>query len=298
MAKIITHEQGTPEWLAWREPLCTASEAPAIMGDAPDWAPVKTWDQLRMMKAGLGAERSEFLDQAAARGHEKEAIAREWLAERVGHPLKPLCLESDDGRFGASLDGANLDTKSWCEIKAPVHGTKSKLYRALDEDKRIPAAYWWQLVHQSMLYSDLVGDSRCHFVVWADDGPPLIKGVYSGEFESDVELLLTTWESFLRGEQPGRQDKDWRFAAARWLEFKRALKTAKADHDKAKEYLRELSGGKDTDGAGIKLKYVTRKGAVDWQAFAEELYMGEDFTTEADNYRKRESSSMTISEAK
>ena len=70
--KIIDLEQGTEQWLIWRATKCCASEAAVIMGCAPSWSPVKTWDDLRMQKAGLGAPRSDFLERAAERGHRME----------------------------------------------------------------------------------------------------------------------------------------------------------------------------------------------------------------------------------
>ncbi len=200
MTKIIDLQQGSDDWLAWRKNVCSASDAGVIMGDVQSWSPVKTWDDLRIRQAGRRPPRSAFLDRAAARGHEKEKIARKELEAKHGYQFPPTCLQSDDGRFGASLDGGHVAASVWIEIKAPIHGERSKLYRALADDREIPRAYWWQLVHQYFLFRELcVAPPRCVFHVWTDGGG-IERVIDDRSLEADSKNLLAMWKVFLGGD--------------------------------------------------------------------------------------------------
>ena len=51
--QIVPIEQNTPEWLDWRKGKATASQAAIIMGAAPNYWKVRTWEDLALEHAGL-----------------------------------------------------------------------------------------------------------------------------------------------------------------------------------------------------------------------------------------------------
>ena len=162
--KIIDLEQGTDKWLIWRATKCCASEAAVIMGCAPSWSPVKTWDDLRMQKAGLGKERSAFLERAAERGHRMEGEAR----DRYLPGSKPACIESsEDDRFSASLDALE-NGNCWGEIKCPVSGERSKLWRGIKESSDAKPRAENPSLYLVATGSSSRGNQRCQYYLPLD----------------------------------------------------------------------------------------------------------------------------------
>ena len=201
--RIIELDQGTPEWLKWRGEKCTASDAPVIMGSAPHYADVKTWDDLRIIKAGLAAnvEHSDFVKRMFANGHRREAIARQAIAGAEGFPV---CVESRrDPRFAASLDSLNLEERRWAEIKAP-QSQNSVTYQHTKEFGRPPGYILWQMVHQAGV---LIDDGEVfgakvtagHFVVFMNERDYFDIRLPVEELLPLWPKLKSEWERFLDG---------------------------------------------------------------------------------------------------
>ena len=166
-------KQGTEEWLKWRQNKCTASNAPIIAGYPADYWKTKTWDDLRLRIAGLEKPMDDFGKRAVEHGKKLEPEVR----QRLAPDTKPACIEADDSRFAASLDG--LASAHWVEIKAPYSKYQSKLLRAFQgvEDAqeridRIPPHVWWQLVHQAGVIGN--ADMTCKPIVFVD--PDVLRG--------------------------------------------------------------------------------------------------------------------------
>ena len=294
--KIIDLEQGTEQWLIWRATKCCASEAAVIMGCAPSWSPVKTWDDLRMQKAGLGEPRSDFLERAAERGHRMEGEARNLYLPGT----KPACIESiEDDRFSASLDA--LGGGLWGEIKCPISGERSKLWRGLTESssnepkQKILPYIWWQLVHQAGMIND--PDTICHLIVYLSESYHTSVSITSTELLEDWPELKEKWLQFLAGESTNRNDRPWVMGASEWLIAKDDFYKAKQRLDKAKTYLLNLGVGR---GSGVVIAQHERQGSVDWRRVAKELWNGhtDHFEPWAEAYRKETSSITTIKATK
>ena len=129
--------QGSPEWLALRKKMITASEATIIMGLSP-WT---TRDQLLQEKLGLVEPRP--VTSAMRRGSELEPIARRCYEEQTGNMMAPDVVIHQNGWMMASLDGISIDEKLILEIKCT-----NKTNHELAKNGKIPVYYMPQVQHQ------------------------------------------------------------------------------------------------------------------------------------------------------
>lgn len=156
--KIVKLEQGTPEWLGWRQGKITASEIANIVGCGFE-TPEVTW----LRKKGLMPPLED--NRAMARGRMYEPYvrfwcqyhpyAKRWAEQKNGLPFQeitPQCLERTDPGMtwiAASLDGLYEDAKAFLEIKVPsraVHESIKKM--CLDDHVK---KYYLQLQWQHLV---------------------------------------------------------------------------------------------------------------------------------------------------
>lgn len=186
--KIITAQQGSPEWHAHRASHFNASDAPAMMG------------------AGKYTTRSELLHRLATgevedvnaatqalfdRGHATEALARPLIEAMIGEELYPAVGVSDEyPRLSASFDGITMDGDT---------GFEHKLWNeALAESVRTGAiaddpAYFWQLEQQIIVG----GLQRVIFTV--SDGTEARMETYTYlPRPGRAQQLIAGWSQFLK----------------------------------------------------------------------------------------------------
>ena len=231
---IMMFEHGMDGWLKWRKTLPTASRAPVIMGAAASYQKVQTWDDLRLDMAGLGEEPNEFALRAMAHGTAMEPVARVLFAPSS----IALCVETPDGRYGASLDGFGVDEGHpfFVEIKCPASGKSSTLLKAVKKAQEfmnpatgsqfpvetvrnyLPGYIWWQMVHQAFVLQAAIGDApeihHGRLIVHAGpkvdtEGPLPYETPAEGEYAvldipgvflaQDAGALREQWERFLAG---------------------------------------------------------------------------------------------------
>src|SRR5262249_17463509 len=120
MATIVKLVQGSPEWHEHRKAHRNASETPAVLGCSP-WV---TRHQLWLQRTGRAEQQ---INPAMRRGSELEPVARRAYEQLTGLVFEPLVLV--DGEYSASLDGITLDGELMLEIKCPVKGTDSELWK-------------------------------------------------------------------------------------------------------------------------------------------------------------------------
>ena len=87
-----------------------------------------------------------------------------------------------------------------------------------------------------------------------------------------------------------RNDHEWREAAANYVKAKHALQDAQQAEQEAKLTLLELTDV-DAKGAGVSVKFIERRGAVDYKRIINEVAPDID----VEPYRKRSSSVASIS---
>jgi len=137
--KIINLQQGTPEWLAWRQAGIGSSDIPIILGVSPWTKPEKL---LREKVTGVPARKS---NGAMRRGHDLEPVARALYEAIMGIPVLPVCGEDDVREWmKVSLDGWDSKNRITIEIKCP-----NKDDHKLALDGKIPVKYQpqcdWQI---------------------------------------------------------------------------------------------------------------------------------------------------------
>lgn len=271
--KIIELEQGTEEWLAWRRSRFMASEAPIIMGAAPDWMADNTWTHLRELKAGFTTMFSDFAQMMLDKGHAKEEVVRDRWNEAVppDDQIRPVCIEDDNGVYAASLDGLSADGRSWHEIKTTVHGRKSAIYKAVKATSRPPEYVQWQMCHQGFVLGD--PDATVHLWVYVDDKECLheeypVKEIFEW---CDISMLTGEWMRFDNGEpqNPLIETPEWVEAEKKWRSSKRVVDEATESLDEAKQKLVKLALADNqlkVRSDVILLQRIDKAGGTDWKA--------------------------------
>lgn len=131
-AQEVLLEQGTSEWLSWRNGGIGSSDAPKLLGH---------FGGLKKMKK---APRSNW---AMERGRMLEPHARIAFIEKTGIWLRPSCWQHQTRPYlRASLDGLSDDNKLLVEIKSPSMQSHLK---ALEGE--IPDHYRIQVNHQLLV---------------------------------------------------------------------------------------------------------------------------------------------------
>lgn len=181
MSTLIKLVQGTSEWHAHRARYRNASETAAVMGVSPWQTPYQLW-ALR-----TGRSRQE-VTPAMARGTALEPQARQAYEELTGQVMQPLVLV--EGDYSASLDGMTFDGQMILEIKCPMKGRESSLWKAVAEEK-VPEHYGWQIEHQLMVS----GAAMAHLYVFDGKEGLLLEILPQPERWVAIQVA---WDGFMR----------------------------------------------------------------------------------------------------
>ena len=314
--KFVDVEQGTPEWHEWRQGKASASDAAIIMGCAPSYWETRTWEDLRLKQAGLATEPTEWAKKAWAFGHEHEPAARKKLEKLTHRTFTPACIEMEgDSIFAASLDGYCDTSGEWAEIKCPISGERSTLWKALGSNdpltvkERIPNHIWWQLVHQAMVREKEYG--RCYLVCHVS-GDNRVSIADNNLLLSDAPELKAEWERFLAGEEQIAVSVGFEDAAKEWREANANAKKATDLAKHARAALIECTPGGKANAFGVSVSKVEKAGSIDWPSLALHLWnqlslreepkdadtIREELEHFAEKYRKPSTTMWTVREKK
>ena len=257
----VALEQGTPEWLAWRQTRRMASETPCVLGISP-WAP-RTHAALALRKrSGSGIP-----DNKAMRwGRQHEQDGRAAAEAMLGEPLEPCCVEDVGGSYAASLDGITFRGDVITEVKCPYSGAGSDYYRMVAECGTPPASAFAQVQHQLMVS----GASRCLFVVWT---PATVVHCWVEPDPEQWAVIRSAWDAFWPLMSPDaclddyieRDDDAWRDVAIAWRRAKADLDVATEAEKHQRDRLVALADGNTVDGAGLRVIATTRNGTIYYQ---------------------------------
>lgn len=255
--KIIQLVQGSPEWLAYRLTMRNASETAAVLGLSPWTTPYQLW----LLKTGRAVT---TVTKAMQHGTDTEPAARAAYEAQTGNVMQPLVLQ--DGPYSASLDGITLDEDLILEIKCPVRGSRSDLWRDVAAGA-VPEHYGIQVQHQ-MLVS---GAALTH--LWVFDG---VRGLLHEipRDEAVMEGIRQGWDAFqtyLDTDTPPpltdadtvlRSDTFWKDAAAAFTEAKRIADAADAALATARDALVKLAVQPREQGGGVTVTRYWKAGNV------------------------------------
>lgn len=227
--KQVSLDQGSPEWLRWRETGIGASEAAAIMGVSP-------WDTAySLWEVKTGRKPPKPMNPAMQRGKEMEEVARQAYEAETGELVTPMCAEH--GAYSwmkSSLDGITFSGDITLEIKCP--GQKD---HALALNGIVPPKYFPQVQHQMMVAGAQV--KFAHY--WSYDGEngKLIVVPRDNEY---IWLLAQAEAKFwdcVRNNTPPIDD-EVRLRSEAWRLTKQRLEQAKADEDEIRSLLLTAAG--------------------------------------------------------
>lgn len=139
--KILRLDQGSGDWLRWRESGLGSSDAPVILGVSP-WSTTK-----ELFERKLKIRSPQRTNSAMQRGKDLEPEIRKIYELLFGYDVEPVCGVHDTIPWlKVSLDGWNESRKIAVEIKAP---NKDDHMCALSG--KVPEKYIPQCDHQLLV---------------------------------------------------------------------------------------------------------------------------------------------------
>lgn len=264
MSAVMKLVQGTPEWHAHRAQYRNASETAAVMGVSPWQTPYQLW----AMRTGRARQE---ITGAMARGTALEPLARDAYEQRTGHVMQPLVLVK--GEYSASLDGLTFDGSLIVEIKCPVRGRDSSLWKAVAAGE-VPEYYGWQIEHQLMVS----GASMAHLFVFDGADGHLTE---IAPLPERWKAIQEAWDAFMHciktntpppltdRDKVIREDAEWQAAAEVYLELKQQADRLAALVDEAREKLVGLARYPSESECGVAVTRFWKQGAVDYKLVPE-----------------------------
>ncbi|USE36911.1 YqaJ viral recombinase family protein [Endozoicomonas sp. SCSIO W0465] len=252
----------------------TASEAPAMMGDSP----FTSRDQLIYQKVtGFTPVVTPQQQRRFDQGHAAEAAARPIIEEQEMKTLFPVTgiCNVEGLPLLASFDGLDLDRKLIFE-----HKLWNQKVVAQIEGEGIEPAYYWQLEQQLLVSGQQ--EARAIFVC-SDGTRENLRWVYYESHDYRRQELIEGWQQFQadlkqakalheQGKLPNpyaeavvRHDDTFQKAEQSYHLALQTLNAARAQAEKAKQDLIDLTGGAKTKGSQFQLYPTYRKGNVKWQ---------------------------------
>lgn len=264
MAAIVKLVQGSPEWHAHRAQYRNASETAIVLGESPWTTPYQLWEYRTGRKV-------QAVNAAMARGTALEPQARAAYEVLTGNVMQPLVLV--EGDYSASLDGLSFDGELLVEIKCPVKGKDSTLWRQVAQGE-IPAHYRWQLEHQFLVSKATQG----HLYVF-DGAEGILLEV--SPCRDRWQAIHEVWEAFMRcietdtppalteRDKVVRSDAAWQAAAESYVRLKAEADALAVQLDEAKAALLGLANHPAESGFGVTVTRFWKQGAVDYKKVPE-----------------------------
>jgi len=263
---MIPQEQGSQEWLEYRKNKICASDIPIILGESPWSTPLLLW------RRKLGFEGEQKDNAAMARGREKEPEALAWVNETFAMCFAPTVVGSKNLHFAmASLDGYDQKQNIIAEIKW-CNGDDHKEAKQNKIPKKYVGQVQWQLFcsdAKECWYISCHGDEKVIVKIQRDDA-------YLAEILTKVAEF---YRCIIEMEEPPYserdsvqiEDGDFQEMAETWKQANRLKKQYTDQEKRCKEELCKFSDDGNIHGYGVKLVRVNRDGAMDWNAFYQDV---------------------------
>ena len=266
--KIINNEdlpQGSQEWLDVRSRYGMASEVSALLG-VSKWDP-KTPLALWNIKNGITTIEVNY---AMQHGNQYEPEARNMFEDDMGAKYPPVVvLNKDyDVPIGASLDGYREKDNTILEIKCPLKGTGSELWKEVAATALLPEQYWLQCQQQLLV----TGSEKLYFWVYDVKNTSGLLQIVTPHAKTHAKICAA-WRDYYSVDRPEAtpedlvesEDKDWLKKAKEWREINVTLQVFKEKEEKIRKDLIELSRGQSYIGGGIQLKHGMAKGRINYK---------------------------------
>ena len=282
--KEIKLEQGSPEWLAWRKTVITATDASIILGNNPWDTPYTCWQR----KLGLIEEKVS--NEAMERGKRLEPDARDQFNGIWFKNMQPMVVESSEYDFlGASLDGISDDGKNILEIKCGG----SKLHSMASRGE-IPAYYKDQMQHQLLV----TGADKCFYYSYDGRDGICIEVYPDPEYaKTFLPLARAFWKCVALGEPPALMDSDykdmsdrpdWFLLATEYRKVNEEIKALEEVKEAKRKELLALCGDQSCRGGGVRVMKTFMRGRVSYDDIPELKVV------DLDKYRKQATTTWKI----
>lgn len=265
---VVELEQGSPEWLSWRDGGIGASESATVMGENPYQTPAQLW----AIKVGLTPAPDLSNNPHVQRGVRNEPKARERFEEEFGEFAVPLTAEHPEHRFiRASFDGI-LSNGLPLEIKCPAERrlqavrafaanapVGTQLVIGKEEMDAMTLGHYYAQLQQQMLVADTEAavfyvydvENEAGYAFWVSADPEyqarLVEALKAfwdcvltrTEPPLDPERDVFQAESLLAGADPFALESDhpylrWQQAESAWYELDAQIKALEAEVKKLK----------------------------------------------------------------
>jgi putative phage-type endonuclease len=258
--RIVQIEQGTPEWLGWRDGGIGGSDLPVIC----DVSPHTTRYQLWMRKLGFAPEQAEKF--ILRKGKEEEPKARAWAREKLGERIFPVCVEGEKSHYRVSLDGISA-------LGDDVHEIKLVGREDFERAKagKVPARHTPQLAYQA----EVAEAERVIYIPWCE-GEGLILPITREVLARQVDSLAKAdafWQLVIDMTEPElcdrdvveRTDEEWLAEVAKLKDADLRLLAAKAEYEAAEAALKGMLTHPRCIGGGVSITRFPKRGNVDYK---------------------------------
>tara|TARA_R110001592_G_scaffold221139_2_gene475789 strand:+ start:869 stop:1918 length:1050 start_codon:yes stop_codon:yes gene_type:complete len=312
---VVDVNQKSDDWLEWRAQGITASDIPIILGLSPYKTPYQLWAE----KTGRFNSPDISANPNVKRGNRLEDKARQVAENRTGQLLVPSCGEYRDWRpFRASFDGLDENFKphefkapsdaQWDDVKAK--GVNSAAYIMYEAQTQAQAIVANQNEGVLLFYRETDnGPEDMEFPISVSEGQKISILNHAKWFWNLVETNTPPEKDPERDVfEPAEGDDyfKWKTNADIWRDNHSRMKVLKdqlAEIEKdqkavQKKMIAMMGPFMQADVGGVKISLFVKQGNVDYKAFLEKKFPGEDLESELDSFRKgsRSESRFTRSE--
>lgn len=240
-----------------------ASDAPIIMGVSPWRTPLELYRE----KLGITGPQAE--NEAMAEGKRLESLARKTyeLLYGISSPAKRF-FSSEYPWMMASLDGCSASCEC-VEIKCGISS------HSLALKGEIAPYYIPQLQHQMYV-------AGIHYIWYfsyrSDDDCVILKCMRDDKYIAEmIKKEVEFWNMLQTHTEPEMTNKDitvrddigWSILCQEWKEIQRHKEDITIREIQVRDALIEMSGGKSSEGSGVKLTKVIRKGSINYSQIFE-----------------------------
>jgi putative phage-type endonuclease len=267
--EVLNLEQGSAEWLDFRKVYVGASDAPVILGISP----YKTAKQLYDETMGICSPQKQTASMSYGKEKEKEIRERFNFRQYPNHQMETAVLKSTQYSWMfASFDGINFAERLFMEIK--VANADDHACALAGE---IPEKYKAQVAHQFLVsgFPTMVYVSHHKgqdFELYID------RRYFSDEFYAEIiketqhfynaritfTAPIATEYDIMRN-----RSAEWKRIVLQYQDAKKRKEDAEEEEKQLKNILIEMADGKKTEGGGIILDFVERKGAIEYSLVPE-----------------------------
>lgn len=253
---LVNFEQGSKEWIAWRNAGIGGSDAPILMYDNNYENPFKLWE----LKVGVRAGKA--INKYMLRGSRVENAAREEYGRQTGNIVAPCCYEHPAfPHLRCSLDGAFPldDPELVVEIKCPDYIGDHLTAKA----GKVPGKYYAQVQHGLMV----TGAKSAHYVSAWHKEPLVILEVFPNDYY--LGQLLEAEQDFwgwvqegrfplLEGELDMEGDEEWMASCRRLKDFEAMLEEAQEKLNAEQAIMKRILGVRKLSarGNGVEVKWT------------------------------------------